>query len=107
MKRVKEMAQELVEGLNIDDVLLAAMYQESLLTNVHRQSIYSMLETGGPPIDRASYFVNKVLFNYPCDVFEEQLAKLEVILADHADVANRDFAKKMCKIRKECQSTTV
>ena len=107
MKRVKEMAQELVGGLNIDDLLLAAMYQESLLTNVQRQKIYSMLETGKPPIDRASYFVNEVLFNYPCDVFEKQLAKLAAILDDHTDVANKDFAQKMCKILKECQSTTV
>ena len=95
------MHQDLIAHLNIDHDLLAALHQEGLLSNVHRQSIHSMISA--PPVEIASYFTNRVLFSWPPQTFAVHLETLANILADHSHVANKDFARQFKKILRDCQ----
>jgi hypothetical protein len=100
--RVQRMHRDLIARLNIDHDLLAALHQEGLLSNVHRQSIHSMISAQKPPVEIASYFTNRVLFSWPPQTFAVHLKTLANILAEHSHLANKDFAEQFNKILSDC-----
>jgi hypothetical protein len=92
---VREIHQKLIQGLKFDALLLATMHEKGLLSEVQRQTIFGMLDNGKAPLKVALYFTNEVLFNWPAEVFEKQLAQLEDVLCNHSDKGNKSLAERL------------
>ena len=106
MSRVQRMHQDLIDKLNIDLNLHAALDEENLLSNAHRQTIHSMINAQKPPVEIASYFTNTVLFSWPPQTFAVHLVTLAKILTKHSHLANQHFANLFKDILRECQEPT-
>ena len=97
MCKVKEMHVQLIEGLNIDAPLLAAMNQRGLLSQVDLERIQAMLSNGTARSDIASHFITNILFRWAPGVFVGQLELFRDALANHDDRSNNRFAEDFTK----------
>ena len=100
-RKVGQMTTEIIHGMDVDALLLAALVSERLLTENQRQTLHSKLECSKPQIDINSYFLNVILLNWPFALFDGNLSKLSVILADHDSPGNQHLGETLHKLMED------
>ena len=97
-RKVGQMTADIIHGMDVDALLLAALVSERLLTENQRQTLHSKLECSKPQMDINSYFLNVILLNWPYALFDGNLSKLSVILADHDSPGNQHLGEILHKL---------
>ena len=100
-RKVGQMTADIIHGMDVDALLLAALVSERLLTENQRQTLHSKLECSKPQMDINSYFLNVILLNWPYALFDGNLSKLSVILADHDSPGNQHLGEILHKLVKD------
>ena len=96
-ERVRCVHQKIVEGVDIDPTVLAAMYAQRVVNKHQNGQIHAIHMKSEPRDVIAAYFANDVINNWPDDIFEQQMKNLVKVLKESDDLANRSVADKLCR----------
>ena len=83
-------------GLKLDGKLLALLNERRLLTKKEFNDINAHILGNNIPA-AGEYFVNRVIFQWPLDVFESNVRSLIEALQSHDDWENQSVANTLCR----------